>query len=216
MAMTPEEQKVFDEMKTQLAQANENIRKQNQYITKLEGQRGQAAPTTAAPEAPKANAPQGQKDVYQRFIEEQMREKALDKAIAHIKAHVSEEEYKAVEKDFLEFLNQNMRIENTTQEFIVDAFNLVMGRARMLKDHAINQIGKGSTPAATPTPPTNGATIAAVQSVIANQPPVMSDKDKSAASGTSLPNVPQGIKNTKDAFANLRQTFAGAGGNKYQ
>ena len=212
--MTPEEQKVFDEMKKQLEQANENIKKQNQYITKLEGQRGQAAPT-AAPET-KADAPQGQKDVYQRFIEDQMREKALEKAIAYIKANVTEEEYKAVEPDFKAFLDKNMTIQNTTQEFIVDAYNLVVGRARMIKDHAINQIGKGSTPAATPTPPTNGATIATVQSVIANQPPVMSDKDKSAASGTPLPNAQQGIKSTKDAFANLRNTFAGAGGNKYQ
>lgn len=215
MAMTPEEQKAFDDLKAQLDQANENIKKQNQYITKLEGQRGGAAPTPA-PEAPKATAQQGHKDVYQRFIEDQMREKALDKAIAYIKSHVSEEEYKAIEPDFLAFIQQNMTVQNTTQEFIVDAFNLVMGRARMVKDHAINQIGKGSTPAATPTPPTNGATIAAVQSVIANQPPVMSDKDKSAATGAQLPNVPQGVRSTKDAFANLRKTFAGAGGNKYQ
>lgn len=211
--MTPEEQKVFDAMKAENEQLKENQRKQNQYITQLEAKaKGAPAPTTA----PAGTPNDGLDDVYKRFIEGQMREQTLAKAVAFIKQRVSAEEYTAVEADFLGFLDNNMTAKNCTQDFIVDAFNLVMGRARMNAEHAINKVGKGGTPTATPTPTTNGQTIAQVQSVIASQPPVMSDKDKGAASGNPVPTAPPGIKSTKDAFAALGSKFASAGGNKYQ
>lgn len=205
--MTPEEQKIFDAMKAENEQLKKNQAEQNSYITKLEAQRNQQ------PQAKPAANPQTQgiDSVYASFIEDQMRKTRLEEAVTHIKAHISAEEYAAIEEDFIAFLNANMTAKNCTKDFIIDAFNLVYGRAKLLPDHKLNKVGKGST-TPTPTPNTNAATVAAVQSVIASQPPVMTGKDQSAASGTPQPVPPEGVKSTKDAFANLRNTFMGGGG----
>lgn len=185
---------------------------QNSYITKLETQlREQKA--TGNPGAPA----KGGDDITQAYIRKKMREEVIANATAVIVAAYGQDVFNAVKPDFDAFLEANMKPENTRDDYVIDAFNLVYGRCYAKKDHPVHQVGKTVNPNGTPAPQvgTNGQQVAAVQNVISGQPPVMSGTDASAGQG--LPGV-QGtpVKSTKDAFARLKDRVANSGGNKFQ
>lgn len=182
---------------------------QNSYITKLENQLKNQAP---APSGAPTDA------ITQEYIRKKMREDVLEKATHAIIEAVGADIYQAVKPDFDAFLAKNMTLDKTTEEYVIDAFNLVYGRCFAKKDHPVHQVGKTVNPNGTPAPTvtdTNGKQVAQVQNIIAGQPQVMSGSDSSAAQG--LPGV-QGtqVKNTKDAFARLKERVANNGGNRFQ
>lgn len=183
------------------------INDQNKYIGQLETQ------LKSNP-----NNPTKPDDVTMRYLEKNMRRDVIAEAVAEIKKDVTEEVYKAVEPDFLDFLDKNMKKENTTVNFCTDAFSLVYGKCLRKKDHPVNQIGKDTNPqVVTPsTPGTNGQAVANVNSILQNQPPVITDKDQASGSATGLPNTGTQVKNTRDAFSSLKSRFANNGGNKFQ
>ena len=184
------------------------VRDQNGYITKLEAQLKEQSKT-----APAAN---GTDDVTMRYLEKNMRKDVIADAKAQILSNIPAEIFAAVEGDWLKFLEGSMDKAHTTEEFAVDAFNLVYGRCLAKKDHPVHNVGKSSTnPGETPAaqPGTNGAAIADIQRIV-SQPPVMSGKDASAASGA--PETGQQPKNTRDAFARFRERLGQAGGSKFQ
>lgn len=180
------------------------ITDQNKYVGQLEAQL-KAKPGTTSD------------DVTQRYLEKNMRRDVIAEAVEEIKKDVSEETYKAVEPDFIAFLDKNMKKENTTVAFCTDAFSLVYGQCLRKKDHPVHQVGKGSNPqTATPqTPGTNGSVVQNVNSVIQKQPPVISDRDETSGSATGLPNTGVQVKNTRDAFSSLKNRFANNGANKF-
>lgn len=183
------------------------INDQNKYIGQLESQvKAGNNPTTKAD------------DVTLRYLEKNMRKDVIAEAVEVIKQDVSEEVYKAVEPDFLAFLDKNMKKENTTVEFCADAFSLVYGKCLRKKDHAVNQIGKDTNPqVVTPTTPnTNGQAVAAVNSILQNQAPGITDRDTTSGPAVGLPNQGNPVKNTRDAFASLKNRFANNGANKFQ
>lgn len=184
------------------------INDQNKYIGQLETQlKAGSNNTSTKPD-----------DVTMRYLEKNMRRDVIAEAVAEIKKDVSEEVYKAVEPDFLEFLEKNMKKENTTVGFCTDAFSLVYGKCLRKKDHPVNQIGKDTNPqVVTPaTAGTNGQAVAQVNSILQNQPPVITDKDQASGSVTGLPNTGVQVKNTRDAFSSLKNRFANNGGSKFQ
>ena len=183
---------------------------QNSYITKLENQLKEQKPTN--------NSGATNNDITQAWIQKQIRNEVVSKATAKIVEAVGQGIYNAVLPDFNAFLDRNLKPENTKEEYVIDAFNLVYGRCLTQKDHPVHQVGKTVNPCGTPTPQTagtNGQQVATVQNIMAGQPPVMSGADQSAGQG--LPGV-QGtpVKNTKDAFSRLKERFAANGGNKFQ
>ena len=210
-AMTKERDDAVAENK----QLKENISRQNSYITKLENKNStniESAQKSATPTADTRFDP-----AVQAYLEKNMKRDAIEEAKITIKQEITEDMYKAVEPDFIAFLDKNLKKENCTSAYIVDAFSLVMGRALRNKEHPINKIGKGTaTPPATPTPTTNSSEVQSVQNTILNNntPPVMTNKDVGAASG-----MPQGNgnqhQNTRDAFKSLKNRFANMGGNKF-
>ena len=210
-AMTQERDQALADNK----QLKENISKQNSYITKLENKANsniESAQKSAAPTADTRFDP-----VVQAYLEKNMKRDAIEEAKTMIKTEITDEMYKAVEPDFMAFLEKNLKKENCTTAYIVDAFSLVMGRALRNKEHAINKIGKGmATPPATPTPTTNSSNVQSVQNTILNNttPPVMTNKDVGAASGMPAGNGNQ-HQTTRDAFKSLRDRFANMGGNKF-
>lgn len=196
-----------------IKQLNDNISKQNSYITKLEARNNSSEPA----QKPASSTADNRFDpAVQAYLEKNMKRDAIEEAKVQIKQEVTEEMYKAVEPDFISFLNNNLKKENCTTAYIIDAFSLVMGRALRNKEHPINKIGKGTqTPTATPTQTTNSQDVQAVQNTILNNttPPVMSNKDSGAASG--MPNGNAQLNSTKDAFKSLKNRFANLGGNKF-
>ena len=184
---------------------------QNSYITKLETQLKEKQTATSSTQP-------ARDDITTQYLMKKMREDVVNEAIKVIVAAVGKEIYDAVSSDFLGFLDKNLTPERTTVEYVVDAFNLVYGRCFARKDHPVHQVGKTATnPSGTPTntPGTNGAQVAAVNNIIANQPPVMTGTDTSAGQG--LPGV-QGtpVKTTRDAFSRLKDRIGQSGGNRFQ
>jgi hypothetical protein len=209
-AMTKERDDALAETK----QLKENISRQNSYITKLENSRA----TNSEPAPKTATAETKFDPTIQAYLEKNMRRDVLEEAKAQLLKEVTEAEYKAVEEDFLAFLEKNMKNSNCTVAYIVDAFSLVMGRALRNKEHAINKLGKGTqTPETTPTqitPTTNSNSVQSVQTTILNNtPPVMTGKDTSASVGA--PNTGVQHNNTRDAFKSLKQRFANLGGGQF-
>lgn len=212
--MTLEElQNELNEERAKNARLEQNIKNQNSYITKLENQRGAAA----APASGSTPSTAQLDPTLQKYLEDQMRNDITAKGITQIKSEIPEEEYLAIEPDFLEFLNKNMNKTNISVGYVLDAFSLVYGRAKRDKNHAINTVGaKGTTPSATAPAidvGTNQEGIAAVNKTIANKPPMMTGNDANAASG--VPDTGNGIKNTKDAFGSLREKFGQIGANRF-
>ena len=211
-AMTKERDEALADNK----QLKENISRQNSYITKLENKTN----STNIESAQKSTTPTVDTrfdPAVQAYLEKNMKRDAIEEAKAMIKTEITEEMYKAVEPDFMAFLDKNLRKENCTTAYIVDAFSLVMGRALRNKEHPINKIGKGTTtPSATPTQTTNSSNVQAVQNTILNNttPPTMTGKDSGAASGMPTGNGVQ-VSNTKDAFKSLKQRFSNMGGNRF-
>lgn len=184
------------------------INDQNKYIGQLEAQVKAGSNTTQSPD-----------NYTMQYLEKTMRREVIAEAVAEIKKDVSDEIYQAVESDFMEFLNKNMKKENTTVGFCTDAFSLVYGKCLRKKDHPVNQIGKGSNPqTATPTQSTvntNGQSVANVNSILQKQPPIITDRDTSSGAAMGLPNTETQIKNTRDAFTYLKNRFSNNGGNKF-
>lgn len=211
-AMTKERDEALADNK----QLKENISRQNSYITKLESKTN----STNIESAQKSTTPTVDTrfdPAVQAYLEKNMKRDAIEEAKAMIKTEITEEMYKAVEPDFMAFLDKNLKKENCTTAYIVDAFSLVMGRALRNKEHPINKIGKGmATPPATPTQTTNSSQVQSVQNTILNNttPPVMTNKDVGAASGMPSGNGAQ-HQTTKDAFKSLKERFANMGGNRF-
>lgn len=182
------------------------INDQNKYIGQLE----------QLTKATKTDTPKD--DITMKYLEKNMRRDVIEEATATIKTQVNEEVFKAVEPDFLAFLNKTMKKENTTAQFCIDAFSLVYGQCLMNKDHAVNKIGKDTNPqSVTPQASnTNGPSVAAVQSIIANQPPIITDKDQAIGSAQGLPNTATQTRNTRDAFKSLKERFGQVGNNRFQ
>lgn len=184
---------------------------QNSYITKLETQLKEQKATG------KVGAPAGD-DVTTAYIRKKMREEVIAKATVQIVASVGQEIFDAVKPDYDVFLEKNMKPENTSEEYAIDAFNLVYGRCFANKNHAVHQVGKTANPGGTPAPQsagTNGQQVAAVQQVIAGQPPVMTGSDINAGQG--IPGT-QGekVKSTKDAFSRFKDRIRNNGANRFQ
>ena len=176
-----------DADQAEIKKLNENISRQNSYITKLE------AKANSNDSVQKSNPTVDNTrfdPTVQAYLEKNMKRDAIEEAKAVIKQEITPEMYNAVEPDFMAFLDKNLKKENCTTAYIVDAFSLVMGRALRNKEHTINKIGKGTTtPHATPTANTNSSEVQTVQNTIlkTTTQPVMSNKDDGAASG--MPNV---------------------------
>lgn len=186
------------------------ITNQNSYITKLE---------TQLKETSKPATQSGVDEITAKYLEKNMRRDVIAEAEKQILSEVDPKVYEAVKPDFMEFLEKSMKKENTTVEFAVDAFSLVLGRCYRIKGHAVNNIGKGTTPTTTPTQQTtigtNSNQVQNVQNILSNQPPIMTHNDSSAAGG--LPNsTSTPIKNTRDAFASLKNRFNQTGGSRFQ
>lgn len=184
---------------------------QNSYITKLETQLKQTAQAS--------NSPAQTDDITTKYLRKKMREDVVGASTKLIIDAVGKEIFEAVKPDFDAFLDKNLTPERTTEEYIVDVFNLVYGRCFAKKDHPVHSVGKNTpNPSGTPAPlnpGTNGAQVSAVNNIIAGQPPVMTNNDFNAGQG--LPGT-QGnpVKTTRDAFSRLKDRFAQSGGNKFQ
>lgn len=201
-------EKQLEALKKDLDKREKQVKDQNSYITQLESSRAQMSNAPQQPSAPAVDPS------VQAYIERKMRDDTVAEATVEILKSFKKEEFDAVFPDLLAFLKVNMKKSNTTQGFVVDAFDLLYARALKNKEHAIHKIGKSGTPTETPIAQTNGKVISSVQEqTLKNTPPIISPKD---GTPSAVPETGQQVKNTKDAFSALKTRFNGAGGNKFQ
>ncbi len=199
--MTLEEAlKKIQELETELTTERKKVSDQNSYITKLEAQVNNKPNEGGS----------GQDPIIQAYIERKMREDVLAQAVSLIKSEVSNEEYKAIEPDFLDFLEKNMKKANTKVEYIMDAFSLVWGRCLRKKDHPIHKV-KAATPSGTTPQGKTDQTSGNVPPIV-TQPPGITDGD---GGSTPPPSTETRIANTKDAFSALKKKMGTIGGNRF-
>lgn len=189
------------------------ISDQNSYVTKLESQIKELK--TTQEQKPAASTTD---DITRKYLEQNMRKDIISQALAIIKNTFDEKQVEACMPDYNDFLDKNMKLNNTTVEYAVDAFNLVFGRCIAKKDHPVHNVGKATTPSGTPTPQqagNNSTSVQQVASIIQGQPQVMTGNDPSAITG-----IPGGqevkIKNTREAFSALRDKINKGGSSKFQ
>ena len=184
------------------------IKDQNSYITKLEGQLKDTAQTSVKPTD----------DITLKYLEKNMKREVIAEATNEILKSVSPEVFNAVKPDFDAFLAANLTKERCTVEWVTDGFSLVLGRCMRNKDHAVNQLGKTNSPEGTPkpqiTPGTNGQSVDAVNNILKETAPTISKNDATYASGLPQVDKPQ-VKNTKDAFASLKERFSQKGAERF-
>ena len=185
------------------------VKDQNSYITKLEANKGGNDGVHADP-------------AVTAYLKRKMREDVTAAAVQNILQVVqSKEVYEAIRPDFEAFLDKNMKEANTTEAYIIDAFNLVWGRAMANKDHPVHSVGKAQTPSGTPSEqtPVNAAgkntdQITQVQKTLqASSPSPINDNDGGGGNPPDQGKPP--VKTTKDAMKNLRARFQQHGGNRF-
>jgi len=193
-------------LEEQLKLREKQVTDQNSYITKLESQTKQGQP----------NAQGGQTvdPVVQRYLEKKMRMDTIEEGVHQIKIDYAPEEFDAVHPDLLAFLNANMKKENTTVGFVVDAFDLLYGRAKKNKAHAIHQIGKATPPSGTPASTNDKAIQSAQAKALESTPPVIAGND--GTPGIPPAGTQQPVSNTNEAFKTLKNKFGQSGGGRFQ
>jgi hypothetical protein len=204
--MTLEEQ--IAELQAKLAAEQKKVADQNRYITSLE-----------AKAASQGSGKQGElSEGTKKMIYSLVKEKEIDKASAVIIADYGQEVFTIMYKEFEDFLNANMSVEDTTQSYIVDAFSFVYGKAFRNKSHPIHTLvgkGKDSTPTVTPTNPavvgSNADEIQRLQRQVAGGQPGITPKDGGAPG--AIPNQQRLMKDTKDSFSVLKDKLSG--GNRF-
>lgn len=208
MANEEEYVKQLESLKEELKKREKQVADQNSYITKLEASRSQVG--TAQPQ----QSASAVDPTVQKYIERKMRIDTIEEAVLVIKKSFSAEEFDAVYPDLMAFLDRNMKRENTTVQFVIDAFDLMYGRAVKNKEHAIHKVGKAGTPTGTPQENNNGNVIAAAkEQAIKALAPTISSQD--GTSGT-MPDTSVQINTTRDAFKALQNKFNQAGSNKFR
>jgi hypothetical protein len=202
--MTLEEMQAEIERLTQENQKlTENQKNQNSYITKLEA--------AAKQEPTKVQVPVMDKQLTE-YLQRNMRRDAMEEGMKVISQSVPKEIVDCLKPELDEFVQANMTIDKTKPSYIVDAFQLLYGKAMTNsahKIHTIGQAGKETPPAAPPPAP---------QEVLADKlrqtiPPGMTPDDKNA--GQTPPASQAKIANTRDAMSAFKQKIQTAGQNRF-
>lgn len=192
--MTLEElQKKLDQQQAENEKLAKQVKDQNAYITRLEADKSKGGTTGVDP-------------TVQNYLKKKMREDALNESKAEIVSVVGADVYAAIEPDLIPFLDKHMTETHTNKAYIIDAFNLLLGRAYGNKDHAIHKIGKDGkqqeTSQQASNAGSNASTVAGVQNKLASQgPSPINDQDQGGGQ-TGVQADP--VKNTKEAKQRLR------------
>lgn len=197
------------------AKLAKQVKDQNSHITKIEQENKNLAQN-------KGNDNVHQDPTVTAYLKRKMREDVTAQAVQKIMEVVpSKEVFEAIKPDLDTFLDKNMKESNTTEAYIIDAFNLLWGRAMTNKDHPVHSVGKAQTPSGTPSEQTpvnkagqNTDQIAQVQKTLQqNSPSPINDADGGGGNVPDQGKTP--MKTTKDAMKNLRARFQQHGGNRF-
>lgn len=183
-------------LEVEVTKLSDQVKNQNSYITKLEGQVKQ-------PSTPQGVTGNSLDPITKKYLEKNMMRDTIAEARANIISQVGDDIYNAIEPDLKSWLDKNMTIQTCTTAFVEDSFNLIYGRCFRNKEHKIHQVlGKGSTPQATPVQPAEQIS----PNVLINTPPVITNKDGTIS---AVPNQ-QGQKTKRDIFSDLTRKVSGA------
>lgn len=217
--MTIEElQKQLQELTVQLTEEraknttlSNNQSQQNSYITKLEEKINKME--TAISNASNAVNTTDLNSPAMDYVRKFMRKNVEEEGYAKCKSMVTPEQYATLEKELKDFVKAYMNETNLSVEYMVDAFNLIYGRALNNHEHGIHAIGKSTQP--TTTPPTNVKSLSEMKELFTA--PQMTTVDNSASSDLpgSQPSTAN-IRNTDEAMKAFRNRLTNMGANRFQ
>lgn len=192
-----------------------NQRQQNSYITKLEQERDalkaqiQTA-TTTLNEKPSAIDP-----ALVKYFNKKMTQEIKENATKMIISRVSLDVYNILKPELDAFLDAYMKESNQSEEYILDAFALIYGRAMSDPTHEIN---KPTTPPEPAAPPQQGMTASQRLQEMARQMTVPNISPTDVSSSTDLPGGSSRVepRNTDEALRKFRDSLSRVGANKFK
>lgn len=211
--MTVEEvQAKLAETETLLTQEVEKNKKlegnqsnQNAYITKLEETK---TSLQSSLDAIKIAADKPSLDpAITTYFKKKYTEDFANEGKANIRSNVGEDIFNILEPELNAFLKTSMTETNASIKFVIDAFNLLLGRAYSNPEHAIHKLEEGaSSTQAQPQPE--------AQVVKTPFPTTMTNEDRGA--GTPVPQKSVAAKDTKQAFTLFEDKLRNLGSNKFE
>ena len=191
------------------SEKSKNESNQNSYITKLENEVKGLKDTLEGISKTAAN-PQLDPSVV-KYFKEQMVKDVKARAFAQITEKVGEETFKQLKQELEDFLTTTLNSDNTHEGYIVDAFNLIYGRAITNGTLSIitPQVEEAEEQADERTP-------AEILQSYKDTPPIITNTDSSASSDQpgSNPQTNQ-IRNTDEAIKSLKSKFMNLGNDRF-
>jgi hypothetical protein len=141
------------ELESENKKLTENISNQNSYITKLEDQVKKAQEDSSRKSTPASNTLDPKLEKIYQHAEKSFLREVVSEAEQAIIAQLGLPVYEAIKPDFKAFLDKNLNSTNAELNYILSAFDLVLGRAYKNKEHAVHKVGMDPKQVTPPTTP---------------------------------------------------------------
>ena len=198
----------------QLAKAQEDIKNltkqvkdQNSYITKLEGE-NKTLKNAPAPTKPKVSNP-----AYDAYQKKKWRTDVINDAFISLRSRYGVGKAEAMRSEVNAYCEKHMQETNTTEIYVISVFEMLFGRAMGNPNHEIHKLAPQPNPVPKVEPKDEPATPQPNPLHETLTPHVMSPNDQPAVPGNVPPAQPKEYKSVKDSFAALKNRIAGANEN---
>lgn len=220
-----------EEMKKQIAEAEEKAAKaeqeveslksqrsdQNAYITKLEGKvKGLESSMESVKQT--VNTQPALAPEIVEYFQKQRREDYMKQAEAELISQVGSETYGCLKDDLKNFLKLYMTEKNVSVRYIIDSFHLLLGRAMADPHHPVHAIVSKEAKPEEPKVPEEKASIADQENFktqlnnMVNNTMTPDDIDRGGAPEVKAPTV----QNTKEALNSFRTKLFNLDSKKFE
>lgn len=220
--MTEEEmnQKIA-EAESRAAKAEEQVRSletqranQNSYITKLEGKVHGLEDSMESVKKSVNSAPALAPEITEYF-QKKRREDYTEQAVNEIISQVGQEKYDCLKDELNNFLKLYMNEKNVSVRYIIDSFNLLLGRAVANPEHPIHELlepKKEEEPKQASISEIDRTLFA--QNINGMQNRTMTNEDANAGGAPEV--KPQNVANTKEAMSAFKNRLFNLDSSKFE
>lgn len=219
--MTEEEmnQKIA-EAEARAAKAEEQVRSletqranQNSYITKLEGKVHGLEDSMESVKKSVNTAPALAPEITEYF-QKKRREDYTEQAVAEIVSQIGQEKYDCLKDELQNFLKLYMNEKNVSVRYIIDSFNLLLGRAVANPEHPIHKLLEPKKEEPKPATISDIDRTLFAQNINGMQNRTMTNEDVNAGGAPEV--KPQNIANTKEAMSAFKNRLFNLDSTKFE
>ena len=219
--MTEEEmnQKIA-EAESRAAKAEEEVKKletqranQNSYITKLEGKVHGLEDSMESVKKSVQSAPALAPEITEYF-QKKRREDYTEQAVNEIISQVGQEKYDCLKDELNNFLKLYMNEKNVSVRYIIDSFNLLLGRAVANPEHPIHKLLEPSKEETKQVPISEVDKALFTQSINSMQNRTMTNEDANVGGAPEV-KAPT-VNNTKEAMNAFKNRLFNLDSSKFE